>query len=233
MRPRARRERVVTAARGPRGRYRPWIDPRVMSPVLKPRPSQPIGVREPRPRTAVHQPPTHDRIGFSIHPSIDSSSRTRLTIIPPTSHSNHQPRRVACKVVSAHAEPKQIAVAGVAAAAILLDASSSLASTAAMQLFPMASHPEVDACVDAEADERRQIQHDHCDRGGVSTCGVDDPVGDRDVRRRRPMHWPDVADAVRRSVRDTARRARDGLGRAVARAKHATEKATERNTDEP
>ena len=108
----------------------------------------------------------------------------------------------------------------------------SLASTAAMQLFPMASHPEVDACVDAEADERRQIQHDHCDMGGVSTCGVDDPVGDRDVRRRRPMHWPDVAVAVRRSVRDTARRARDGLGRAVARAKHATEKATERNTDE-
>ena len=110
---------------------------------------------------------------------------------------------------------------------------ASLASTAAMQLFPMASHPEVDACVDAEADERRQIQHDHCDMGGVSTCGVDDPVGDRDVRRRRPMHWPDVAVAVRRSVRDTARRARDGLGRAVARAKHATEKATERNTDEP
>ena len=109
---------------------------------------------------------------------------------------------------------------------------ASLASTAAMQLFPMASHPEVDACVDAEADERRQIQHDHCDMGGVSTCGVDDPVGDRDVRRRRPMHWPDVADAVRRSVRDTATRARDGLGRAVARAKHATEKATERNTDE-
>ena len=102
-----------------------------MSPVLKPRPSQPIGVREPRPRTAVHQPPTHDRIGFSIHPSIDSSSRTRLTNIPPISHSNHQPRTVACKVVSAHAEPKQIAVAGVAAAAILLDASSSLASTAA------------------------------------------------------------------------------------------------------
>jgi hypothetical protein len=108
---------------------------------------------------------------------------------------------------------------------------ASLASTAAMQLFPMASHPEVDACVDAEADERRQIQHDHCDMGGVSTCGVDDPV-DRGTRRR-PMHWPDVADAVRRSVRDTARRARDGLGRAVARAKHATEKATERNTDEP
>ena len=109
---------------------------------------------------------------------------------------------------------------------------ASLASTAAMQLFPMASHPEVDACVDAEADERRLLQHDHCDRGGVSTCGVDDPVDDRDVRRRRPMHWPDVADAVRRSVRDTARRARDGLGRAVARVKHATEKATERNTDE-
>lgn len=108
--------------------------------------------------------------------------------------------------------------------------SASLASTAAMQLFPMASHPEVDACVDAEADERRLLQHDHCDMGGVSTCGVDDPV-DRGMRRR-PMHWPDVADAVRRSVRDTARRARDGLGRAVTRAKHATEKATERNTDE-
>jgi hypothetical protein len=107
---------------------------------------------------------------------------------------------------------------------------ASLASTAAMQLFPMASHPEVDACVDAEADERRQIQHDHCDMGGVSTCGVDDPV-DRGTRHR-PMHWPDVANAVRLSVRDTARRARDGLGRAVARAKHATEKATERNTDE-
>ena len=107
---------------------------------------------------------------------------------------------------------------------------ASLASTAAMQLFPMASHPEVDACVDAEADERRLLQHDHCDMGGVSTCGVDDPV-DRGMRRR-PMHWPDVADAVRRSVRDTATRARDGLGRAVARAKHATEKATERNTDE-
>ena len=102
---------------------------------------------------------------------------------------------------------------------------ASLASTAAMQLFPMASHPEVDACIDAEADERRLLQHDHCDMGGVSTCGVDDPV-DRGMRRR-PMHWPDVADAVRRSVRDTARRARDGLSRAVARAKHA-----ERNTDE-
>jgi hypothetical protein len=74
--------------------------------------------------------PRSDRIlDPSIHP--DSSSRTRLTNIPPISHSNHQPRKVACKVVSAHAEPKQIAVAGVAAAAILLDASSSLASTAA------------------------------------------------------------------------------------------------------
>ena len=58
-------------------------------------------------------------------------------------------------------------------AALLLATAS---STAAMQLFPMASHPEVDACVDAEADERRLLQHDHCDRGGVSTCGVDDPV---------------------------------------------------------
>ena len=139
MRPRARRERIVTAVRGPRGRYRPWIGPRVMSPVLKPRPSQPIGVREPRPRTAVHQPPTHDRIGFSIHPSIDSSSRTRLTNIPPISHSNQQPRKVACKVVSAHAEPKQIAVAGVAAAAILLDASASLAFTNVPTAAPDAS----------------------------------------------------------------------------------------------
>jgi hypothetical protein len=87
----------------------------------------------------VHQPPTHDRIGFSIHPSIDSSSRTRLTNIPPISHSNHQPRKVACKVVSAHAEPKQIAVAGVAAAAILLDASASLAFTNIPTAAPDAS----------------------------------------------------------------------------------------------
>jgi hypothetical protein len=46
---------------------------------------------------------------------------------------------VACKVVSAHAEPKQIAVAGVAAAAILLDASASLAFTNVPTAAPDAS----------------------------------------------------------------------------------------------
>jgi hypothetical protein len=82
--------------------------------------------------------PRSDRIlDPSIHP--DSSSRTRLTNIPPISHSNHQPRKVACKVVSAHAEPKQIAVAGVAAAAILLDASASLAFTNIPTAAPDAS----------------------------------------------------------------------------------------------
>ena len=90
-------------------------------------------------------------------------------------------------------------------AALLLATAS---STAAMQLFPMASHPEVDACVDAEADERRLLQHDHCDRGGVSTCGVDDPV-----MTRHPGRWPAVVDALRRSVRDTTARAREGLRR--------------------
>ena len=46
---------------------------------------------------------------------------------------------MACKVVSAHAEPKQIAVAGVAAAAILLDASASLVLTNIPTAAPDAS----------------------------------------------------------------------------------------------
>ena len=42
-----------------------------------------------------------------------------------------QPRKVACKVVSAHAEPRQIALAGVAAAAVVLDATASIAAPSA------------------------------------------------------------------------------------------------------
>ncbi|ACO62755.1 predicted protein [Micromonas commoda] len=42
-----------------------------------------------------------------------------------------KPRKVACKVVSAHAEPRQIALAGVAAAAVVLDATASLAAPSA------------------------------------------------------------------------------------------------------
>ena len=105
-------------------------------------------------------------------------------------------------------------------AALLLATAS---STAAMQLFPMASHPEVDACVDAEADERRLLQHDHCDRGGVSTCGVDDPVMTRHPSRR----WPAVVDALRRSVRDTTARAREGLRRARLRHRAAARASSE------
>ena len=104
-------------------------------------------------------------------------------------------------------------------AALLLATAS---STAAMQLFPMASHPEVDACVDAEADERRLLQHDHCDRGGVSTCGVDDPV-----MTRHPGRWPAVVDALRRSVRDTTARAREGLRRARLRHRAAARASSE------
>ena len=104
-------------------------------------------------------------------------------------------------------------------AALLLATAS---STAAMQLFPMASHPEVDACVDAEADERRLLQHDHCDRGGVSTCGVDDPV-----MTRHPGRWPAVFDALRRSVRDTTARAREGLRRARLRHRAAARASSE------
>ena len=107
-------------------------------------------------------------------------------------------------------------------AALLLATAS---STAAMQLFPMASHPEVDACVDAEADERRLLQHDHCDRGGVSTCGVDDPV-----MTRHPAvlaRWPAVVDALRRSVRDTTARAREGLRRARLRHRAAARASSE------
>jgi len=105
-------------------------------------------------------------------------------------------------------------------AALLLATAS---STAAMQLFPMASHPEVDACVDAEADERRLLQHDHCDRGGVSTCGVDDPVMTRHPSRR----WPAVVDSLRRSVRDTTARAREGLRRARLRHRAAARASSE------
>ena len=38
---------------------------------------------------------------------------------------------MACKVVSAHAEPRQIALAGVAAAAVVLDATASIAAPSA------------------------------------------------------------------------------------------------------
>jgi HSP20 family protein len=107
-------------------------------------------------------------------------------------------------------------------AALLLATAS---STAAMQLFPMASHPEVDACVDAEADERRLLQHDHCDRGGVSTCGVDDPVTTRHPAVR--ARWPAVVDALRRSVRDTTARAREGLRRARLRHRAAARASSE------
>ena len=107
-------------------------------------------------------------------------------------------------------------------AALLLATAS---STAAMQLFPMASHPEVDACVDAEADERRLLQHDHRDRGGVSTCGVDDPVTTRHPAVR--ARWPAVVDALRRSVRDTTARAREGLRRARLRHRAAARASSE------
>ena len=72
------------------------------------------------------QPPIdRARIGNPTIPLADDPPSPRNTF------PSRQPRKVACKVVSAHAEPRQIALAGVAAASLVLDAASAFAAPSA------------------------------------------------------------------------------------------------------